>query len=177
MAALGKRSSPVRATLRIAAFVTALTPWATPIHAQEQGRLRVLLGVGGESGPFMISCIREGEVVFQTEEANVGGGPYCTIGGSRDIPVGVYDVRVEGDGMLTQVKRGVLVTAQNQNTLTFTMELGEGVHTVEYSTGGLAREEVAARLRGLEAGRTAADDRLTAVEQQVADLIRSPDSR
>ena len=165
------RSSPARSPLWTAALIAALYSWTvTAAQAQETGWIRVNLGTGGESGSFMISCIHEGEVVFQTE-GDWGSGPYCRIGGSTDIPVGVYDVRVEGDGMVTQVKRGILVTAGNENSLRFVMELGEGVHTVEYSTGALSREEVAVRLRALEAARTETDDRLTALEEKVAELI------
>jgi hypothetical protein len=171
------RSVSTCSALRTFASVAVFAPWTlTPVQAQEAGQLRVLLGVVGEPGPFMVSCIHEGAVVFQTED-DVGGGPYCMIGGSRDIPVGVYDVRVEGDGMLTQVRRGVLVTALNQTNLHVAMELGEGVRSVEYSTGALAREEVADRLRALEGGRTVADDRLTTLERQIADLIRGADRR
>ena len=87
--------SPARSTLRTAALVAALAWTGTPVQAQETGRIRVNLGSGGERGSFMISCIHEGEVVFQTE-GDWGSGPSCRIGGSTDIPVGVYDVRVEG---------------------------------------------------------------------------------
>lgn len=79
--------------------------------------------------------------------------------------------------MLTQVKRGLLVTAQNQNSVRFVMELGEGVRTVEYSTGALAREEVAARLSALDATDTTIRERLATLERQVAELIGLHGSR
>jgi hypothetical protein len=48
------------------------------------------------------------------------------------------------------VKRGIVVTPGNKTGLRFNMIPGTGLHVVEYSTGGLAREEVALRLRTLE---------------------------
>jgi len=166
-----RRSTPARSALRTIALVAALGACTlTPARAQETGAIGVIVR-GPESGSFMISCIHDGAVVFQTE-AMFGAQEFCHVGGSSDIPVGAYDVRVERDGTVTQVKRGVLVTPQNQTTLQFAMESGEGVRTIEYSTGALAREEVAARLQALEAARTSSEDRIAALEQQVADLIR-----
>lgn len=52
----------------------------------------------------MISVLKDGTVVQQTEVEVSGLPPNFT------VPVGVYDVRVEGDGMVTVVKRGVHVT-------------------------------------------------------------------
>lgn len=165
-----RRTSPVRSALRSAAVITAIIAGnSAGVAAQETGTLRVNLGPGGEHGVFMISCIRDGEVVFQTE-GDWGSGPHCTIGGSTDIPVGAYDVRVEGDGLLTQVRRGVLVTAQNVNNLYVVMEQGEGVRTIEYATGALAREEVAARLRALEAAQAEMREQIAGLERRVAEL-------
>lgn len=86
--------SQVRSGLWIGVVIAALAPWmSTEVGAQESGRIRVNLGPGGERGTFMISCIKDGDVVFQTE-GDWGSGPSCMMGGSVDIPVGVYDVRV-----------------------------------------------------------------------------------
>jgi hypothetical protein len=93
----------------------------------------------------MISVLGEGAVVKQQEVEVSGLPPNFT------LPVGVYDVRVEGDGIVTVVKRGVHVTAKDSTKVIAPMRPGKGLRIVEYATGGLAREEVAARLAKLEA--------------------------
>ncbi|HLG13459.1 MAG TPA: hypothetical protein VJH03_02895 [Blastocatellia bacterium] len=93
----------------------------------------------------MISVLRDGAVVKQQEVEVSGLPPNFT------LPVGVYDVRVEGDAIVTVVKRGVHVTAKDSTKVIAPMRPGQGVRTIEYATGGLAREEVAARLAKLEA--------------------------
>ncbi len=60
------------------------------------------------------------------------------------------DVRVESEGSRTEVKRGIGLTPGDNTGLRFNMTPGIGLHVGEYSTGGLAREEVAVRLRTLE---------------------------
>lgn len=93
----------------------------------------------------MISVLGDGAVVKQQEVEVSGLPPNFT------LPVGVYDVRVEGAGIVTVVKRGVHVTAKASTKVIAPMRPGQGVRIVEYATGGLAREEVAARLAKLEA--------------------------
>ncbi len=51
---------------------------------------------------------------------------------------------------MTEVKRGVRVFEGRQASVEFVIRPGKGVRIVEYSTGGLAREEVATRLDRLE---------------------------
>jgi len=99
----------------------------------------------GLKGVVMISVLRDGAVVKQQEVEVSGLPPNFT------LPVGVYDLRVEGDGIVTLVKRGVHVTAKDSTKVIAPLRPGQGVRTVEYATGGLAREEVAARLAKLEA--------------------------
>ena len=99
----------------------------------------------GLRGVVMISVLTDGAVVKQHEVEVSGLPPNFT------LPVGVYDVRVEGDGMVTVVKRGVHVMAKDSTRVIAPMRPGQGVRIVEYATGGLAREEVAARLAKLEA--------------------------
>jgi hypothetical protein len=94
--------------------------------------------------PVMISAVRDGQVVGQQETA---------LPSSRrldPLEAGVYDIRVEGDGLVTQVKKGVHVFAGKEIELHFNLRQGQGVRVVEYATGGLSREEVAARLAKLE---------------------------
>jgi hypothetical protein len=70
---------------------------------------------------------------------------------SDSIRPGVYDVRVEGEGLVTEVKRGVHAFAGQKTEVTFQVRSGQGVRIVEYATGALPREEIAARLAKLEA--------------------------
>ena len=93
----------------------------------------------------MISVLMDGAVVKQ-QEIEISGLPQ-----NFTLPVGVYDIRVEGDGVVTLVKRGLHVTPKGSTKVFAPMRPGQGVRTVEYATGGLAREEVAARLAKLEA--------------------------
>lgn len=95
--------------------------------------------------PVMISVIRAGQVVEQQETGLPADRRIS------QIPPGAYDVRAESDGMVSEVKRGVHVFANRELDLIFVMHAGKGVHIVEYATGGLSREEVAARLEKLEA--------------------------
>lgn len=97
--------------------------------------------------PAMVSAIRDGNVVEQMEAPLSEGREL----GSDNLKPGVYDVRVEGDGLVTEVKRGIHVFDDQRTTIIFDVKPGKGVHIVEYATGGLSREEVAARLAKLEA--------------------------
>jgi hypothetical protein len=99
----------------------------------------------GLNGVVMISVLKDGAVVKQGEVAVSGLPPNFT------LPAGVYDVRVEGEGIATMIKRGVHVTPNDSTKVIAPMRRGQGARVVEYATGGLAREEVAARLAKLEA--------------------------
>lgn len=139
-------------------LLLALAPMAlvrvphTALAQQASGNLQVAVAPDptvalskGLKGVVMISVLRDGAVVKQQEVEVSGLPPNFT------LPVGVYDVRVEGDGVVTLVKRGVHVTANDSTKVIAPMRPGQGARTVEYATGGLAREEVAARLAKLEA--------------------------
>ena len=94
--------------------------------------------------PAMVSVINDGAVVKQREVHFNSSATFA-------LSAGVYDVRMEGDGMQTLVKRGIHV---NEGDVTHVvggpMRAGTGVKTIEFATGGLPREEVAARLAKLE---------------------------
>jgi len=98
--------------------------------------------------PAMISAIGQGSIVRQYEVVLQPGGQAHKI--LDDLAEGTYDVRIEGDGMVTEEKHGVHVFAGKDGSLMFVMRSGKGAHMVEYATGGLSREEVAARLAKLE---------------------------
>ena len=95
--------------------------------------------------PVMVSVIKDGAVVKQREiqfNSNV----------AFPLPAGLYDVRVEGGGMQTLVKRGIHVNeGERTNMIGGPMRVGTGVKIIEYAAGGLSREEIAARLAKLEA--------------------------
>jgi hypothetical protein len=100
----------------------------------------------------MVSLIANGAVVWQKETTL---GNYPSEGNAEGVyngfvPVGQYDVRVEGEGLQTLVKRGVSLTKGGEAQLLMDMRPGQGVHIVEYATGGLSREEMAARLMAAE---------------------------
>jgi hypothetical protein len=96
----------------------------------------------------MVSILRNGEMFRQREILlENGAGTWCC---NREIPVGSYDLRLEADGFVTESKRGIRVLNGQDTEVRFVVRAGKGLHTVEYATGGLAREEVAARLAALD---------------------------
>jgi hypothetical protein len=122
--------------------------------AQERpGRLNVALRVADNTvrdRPVMVSAIGNGRVVTQYEVllVQLPNEAHVLL---DSLPTGQYDVRVEGDGVVTEVKRGVEVFSGRDGSLIAIVRPGQGAHIVEYATGGLAREEVAARIAKLEA--------------------------
>lgn len=97
--------------------------------------------------PVMVAAIRDGAVVYQDEislpnDAKLSGDV---------IRPGFYDVRVEGDGIVTEMKRGVRLFPGREQSLYFVIRPGAGLHTVEYTAGAEPREEIAVRLSRLEA--------------------------
>ena len=124
-----------------------------PARAQELSRIYAVIQVSDnalDDHPVMVSFIQDGKILFQSEEF-LTRSPNTVSVRSQESPAGMYDVRVEGDGIVTEVKRGIQHNAGGDTTLKFMVRPGEGVHTVEYAEGGLAREEVAARIAALEA--------------------------
>lgn len=124
-----------------------------PVLAQEPpGRLFVNVLAPDRSlkdHPFTASAVCDGRIVFQ-QDGSLSAPP--NKGGVRldRLPLGLCDVRVESEGLVTEVKRGVQVFERDR-TVEVVLRPGQGVHIVEFAEGGLAREEVAARLRALEA--------------------------
>jgi hypothetical protein len=110
----------------------------------------------------MISVIQDGAIVTQTE---------VWVGNDEGIWLdpGVYDVRLEGEGVVTLVKRGVTITAVQQRLIGGPLRPGEGLHIVEYATGGFTREELAERLMRLEAAMTRVQEALEELTEAVKD--------
>lgn len=102
--------------------------------------------------PVMVSVISDGKVLKQMEIAIVEVDVSALHGEATwKLPVGLYDVRVEGDGVKSLTKRGINATPNETTELSFPVQKGEGAKVIEYAASGLSREEVAARLIKLEA--------------------------
>jgi hypothetical protein len=124
---------------------------AAPGQAQDKATMyaTVLVSDNAIAGrPVMVSFIGDGAIVYQGETTTTENPNTVSVG--EDLTSGVYDVRVEGDGIVTEMKRGVTLAGSNM-TLNFVVRPGQGAHVVEYAAGGLPREEVAERLAALEA--------------------------
>ncbi|HEV2688247.1 MAG TPA: hypothetical protein VGV35_06825 [Bryobacteraceae bacterium] len=115
----------------------------------QNGRFAITMKSGPalKDHPVMMSAIGNGAVVSQREIFLKEGDTWATV---DNIPPGSYDVRIEGEGLVTEVKRGVQMFPGKQSDLSVPLRAGTGVHIVEYAIGGLAREEVAARLKKLD---------------------------
>jgi hypothetical protein len=91
--------------------------------------------------PVMDSVLGPAGIVRQ-EETHLGNSVTITL-----LPPGTYDVRIEGVGVVTLLKRGIQVSAHNNTAVVGgPIEAGKGVHVVEYSTAAMTREELAATL-------------------------------
>ncbi len=159
--------APLRLTTAIAAA------FALPLQAAAQDNLQTQLTLAQASYqalreiPVMVSVIGDGDIVRQSESALNSSVRFS-------VPPGVYDVRVEGDGMETLVKRGIRVLeGQVAQVTSGPMRTGTGVRIVEYATGGLSREEVAARLAKLESEVA----ELNQLKSQVEELKRAQQPR
>ena len=75
----------------------------------------------------MVSVLKDSAVVKQ-KEVGMSDVPV-----NFTLPVGVYDVRVEGDEVTTVFKRGVHVTADDSTNVLPQMRSGQGVCECKYS--------------------------------------------
>jgi hypothetical protein len=132
------------------AAIALMAVAAEPASAQER-TLSVRVNVASESAkvlaerPVMVSVIKDGQLIKQSE-IQLNSSAYFA------LPGGIYDIRVEGEGMQTLVKRGILVkNGEEMWAIGGPMRAGTGVKVIEYATTGLSREEIAARLAKLEA--------------------------
>ena len=71
--------------------------------------------------------MQHGAVVRQTEWIPNGTLYF------EELPVGVYDVRVEGVGIIAVVKRGMTVTPNRTTVDIVPLQSGNGVRVVEYT--------------------------------------------
>lgn len=143
----------LRFILALLSAAGLLSGTASRVHAQETATIYAVLHASDDQlagMPAMATFLRDGEIVFQGETVLVRG-PNTVSVGAQSQPFGQYDVRVEGEGFVTETKRGVQLASRQNLTLQFILRPGEGAHVVEFAEGGLAREEVARRLGALEA--------------------------
>ena len=153
-------------TRYITLLATGLVLWhAHPAAAQESG-ISVRISVASDSYealsgiPIMVSVLRDGTILQQSERTYNNGLDF-------EVPPGVYDLRLEAGGAVTEVKRGITVTeGQWVQLIGGPMRAGEGLHVVEYATGGMTREELAVRLIRLE-------ETMTSVQQILAELVQA----
>ena len=96
-------------------------------------------------GMVMVSFIRDGAIVHQSETGLGGSVPLF------NTPTGTYDIRFEADGMITVIKRGLVVSKGQGNNVTAVMRRGQGVKVIQYEPTAATRDELAGRLAKLEA--------------------------
>ena len=129
----------------------ALTP--ALLRGQETATIYAVLTVSDNQlagRPAMVTFLSDGKIVFQGETI-LTESPNSVSVGAQSQPLGQYDVRVEGEGFVTETKRGVQLASSRNLTLQFVLRPGEGARVIEFAEGGLAREEIAARIAALEA--------------------------
>ncbi len=142
-----RSQAPARAL--IALLLLAGPAWAQDAKPGRVG-VYILAPDGALAGrPAMVSAIYDGNVVDQ-QEILLSEAPNKAWVALEKLAPALHDVRVEGEGFITEVKRGIHIFPGRDTTLQFVVKPGQGVHIVEYAVGGLAREEVAARLGKLE---------------------------
>ena len=135
-----RRLVPAFLSLLLGAGITAAAQTELAVNVQAAQKEHEAV----KDHPVMISIVKDGQVVDQ-KEVKIGFGP------NFKVEPGLYDVRLEGDGMVTLVKRGIHVfEGKSTDIVGGPMQAGKGVHIVEFAVGGLAREEVAARLARLD---------------------------
>lgn len=142
-------------TFGVLALVTILA--FSPVRlsaATDTGRLVVVVKVSDNvlaDRPARASVVTAEGVLAEYAEQLLVRAPNTQSFMLDRLPAGVYDVRVEAEGTVTEVKRGVPVFAGRDETVVIVSKPGEGLHIVEYAVGCITREEVAARLAKLEA--------------------------
>lgn len=143
----------LRAVLVAAMALCLVAGAAGGARAEEYGRLFVLVKAVDRSlvdQVGMVSAVTpDGRVAYQQERLLVAP-PNVVSFPLEELAPGIWDVRFEGAGLVTEVKKGVHVFAGRDGHLELVARPGTGVHIVEYAVAGLSREEVAARLAALE---------------------------
>lgn len=99
--------------------------------------------------PVLVSLVAEGEVVRQKEvEIEKFAG---TVFVWDKVPAGVYDVKFEGVGIETVVKKGFIVNADTCVHVVADLKAGTGTRVIEYNETERELKAVKARLEKIEA--------------------------
>ena len=99
------------------AGLLSTTPLA--VRAQETATIYAVLNASDDQlvgKPAMVTFLRDGGVVFQGEAILVKSPSTVSVG-AQSQPFGQYDVRVEGEGFVTETKRGVQLASRQNLTL------------------------------------------------------------
>lgn len=155
----------------VAVAVLALAAALAPSLAAEPatGRLWAVVKVSDNSiaeVPARASVVTADGRLLDYAEELLSRSPNVSSHLLEGLPEGTYDVRVEGEGLVTEVKRGVPVFAGRDERVQFVVRPGEGLHVVEYAVACLSREEVAKRLAHLESEAAALRAELAALRGQ-----------
>jgi hypothetical protein len=106
------------------------------VFAQQTGNLQVDPQIDRAAGEppanlrtrvVMVSVLKDGKVMKQ-KETGMSDVPV-----NFDLPVGVYDVRVEGDSVNSVTKSGIHVTPGDSTNVLPAMRAGAGVCDCKYS--------------------------------------------
>src|SRR5262245_33896541 len=125
------------------AFMMIATPARVPAQAQT-GELQVLLRYPDDlkGTPVMATAVTSnGKIAAQQE----GSGFDIRL---RPLPVGTYEVRLQGQGIETVVKSGIAVLQDRNTSIVGEIKRGQGLRVIEYST--LSLNELQSRLEKLE---------------------------
>ncbi|MCI0457621.1 MAG: carboxypeptidase-like regulatory domain-containing protein [Gemmataceae bacterium] len=103
--------------------------------------------------PILVSLISDGKLVSQREVAitRPSGGYWVQVHSFRQIPTGRYDVKFEGEGVETVVRKGLQVLADKTVTVYGDLKAGKGTRVIEYGKEGDPLADIRARLKKLEA--------------------------
>ncbi len=137
----------------VAAVVLVVTAAAAPLAAAT-GRLWVVIKVADNimaDSPARASIVTPDGTLVDYAEELLAHAPNTQSFLLEQLEPGLYDVRVESEGAVTEVKKGVPIFADRDERVSIVIRPGQGVHIVEYAVAGLSREEVAVRLAKLEA--------------------------
>ena len=98
--------------------------------------------------PVLVSLILKGKVIRQREMTIERYNTWVFT--FRELPMGEYSVRFEGEGMQTLVKQGYIVSATSSPIATADLLAGTGVRVVTFGTGMDVMEQMKARIQALE---------------------------
>jgi hypothetical protein len=153
---------------------TALIVLAGSAAAAEEGEgdvnvapnMRMMAGDSAEAKKFnaaqqkmagravMVSLLRDGKVVVQREVQIQEGEPAFPVNVTFEkVKAGRYDLRIEGEGVETVVKKGLHVAAKRELKIFADLLAGKGTRVIEYGKDGdLAAEleKVRKRIKQLE---------------------------